>query len=79
MGVIHGPAGLGKTFAVTTAVDRPRRRLPVSCFEFPGRTTTKAVVDELLAQITGISHPTSRASASNRSCSRSSLGRRDWW
>lgn len=59
MGVIHGDAGLGKTYSVRSALER-LRGVDVSWFDFPGRTTTKAVVQALLREITGIDHEGTR-------------------
>lgn len=54
MGIIHGPAGLGKTFAVRTGTQDVA--VPVSWFDFPGRTSTKQLVRSLVSEITGVAH-----------------------
>jgi len=56
VGVIHGAAGLGKTFATRAATarlpadpDRPRgQRLPICTISFPSRPTMRLVADLLL-------------------------------
>ena len=56
MGIIHGQAGLGKTFAVERAVGmvRPGHTCWVS---FPSRPTMRLVASELLAAVTGVPSP----------------------
>jgi AAA domain len=54
MGLVHGDAGLGKTFAVEEAVRR--LCLPTHCLVFSQGTTTKALVSVLLRLITGVPH-----------------------
>jgi DNA transposition AAA+ family ATPase len=60
IGVIHGDAGLGKSHSVKSAIER-LTGIPVSWFDFPGRTTPKQLVAGLLEKITNISHEGSRA------------------
>ena len=60
MGIIHGAAGLGKSYAVRSAVER-QTDVHVNWFDFPGRTTTKAVVQALLKEITGSAHEATRS------------------
>ncbi|GHH54775.1 ATP-binding protein [Streptomyces candidus] len=64
-GVVHGPAGTGKTFAVEAAleaidlldaVSRPR----VSVMTFPARPTMRMIADHLLRELTGTENPSSR-------------------
>ncbi|MCX5346097.1 ATP-binding protein [Streptomyces atratus] len=64
-GVVHGPAGTGKTFAVEAAlealdalpaVDRPQ----VCLLTFPSRPTMRMIADQLLRELTGADTPTSR-------------------
>lgn len=59
MGVIHGDAGLGKTYSVRSALER-LQGVAVSWFDFPGRTTTKSLVQGLLNEITGVEHEGTR-------------------
>jgi type II secretory pathway predicted ATPase ExeA len=59
LGVFHGPAGCGKSFAVRAALAR-QREVETSWFDFPGRTTPKAIVRALLEEITGVRHEASR-------------------
>ena len=57
MGVVHGPAGLGKTFAVEQALahrtDLPID-LPICWVSFPGGPNTKQVANALLQELTGV-------------------------
>ncbi len=61
VGVIHGQAGLGKTFAVQAATarlplpeDDPRgERMPVCAISFPYRPTMRLVADLLLQALNG--------------------------
>lgn len=54
MGVIHGDAGLGKSFAVDFAV---RRTNTEYCWvEFPPRSTMKQITETLLSALTGLEH-----------------------
>ena len=53
LGVIHGPAGLGKTFAVEQAVDQLGGEWAPLWLAFPSRPTMRLVASELLAAITG--------------------------
>lgn len=51
MGVVHGPAGLGKTFAVERALSGARA---VGCWSsFPSRPTMRLVAASLFQQLTG--------------------------
>ena len=51
MGVVHGPAGLGKTFAVERALAGARA---VGCWSsFPSRPTMRLVAASLFQQLTG--------------------------
>lgn len=52
MGAVHGPAGLGKTFAVEDAL-AARRRADVCWASFPSRPTMRLVAAELWARLTG--------------------------
>jgi DNA transposition AAA+ family ATPase len=56
LGVVHGPAGLGKTFAVEKAVEGLGEEWAPLWLSFPSRPTMRLVACELLAAITG-SHP----------------------
>jgi type II secretory pathway predicted ATPase ExeA len=58
VGVIHGPAGLGKTFATRIATDRPHAeggsRPQLLCrISFPSRPTMRLVAELLLHALTG--------------------------
>jgi len=56
MGVVHGAAGLGKTYAVEQTLARLDKRQP--CWvSFPSRPTMKLVASQLLATITGAPSP----------------------
>lgn len=54
-GVIHGPAGTGKTYAVESALeDQAARGGPAMCaLSFTARPTMRLVADHLLAALTG--------------------------
>jgi type II secretory pathway predicted ATPase ExeA len=52
MGAVHGPAGLGKTFAVEDAL-ASRRRGEVCWASFPSRPTMRLVSAELWATLSG--------------------------
>jgi DNA transposition AAA+ family ATPase len=53
MGVVHGPAGLGKTFAVEEALARAPG--VVACWSaFPSRPTMRLVAASLVEQLTGV-------------------------
>jgi DNA transposition AAA+ family ATPase len=56
-GVVHGPAGLGKTFAVDAALERRRGRdaqAVVTCsLAFPSKPTMLQVATELVTALTG--------------------------
>lgn len=54
MGAFYGDAGLGKTFAVASAV--AGCGLPSVTVEYPLRATMKAVVQGLLEALTGVPH-----------------------
>ena len=54
MGLFYGEAGLGKTYAVETALEGVE--LDVSRLRFPLRTTTKGLVSSLLDLVTGVPH-----------------------
>jgi type II secretory pathway predicted ATPase ExeA len=51
MGVIHGVAGTGKTFAVQAAVDA--LAVPACCVQFPSRPSMLRVAQQLLHRLTG--------------------------
>ena len=51
MGAVVGPAGLGKTFAITHATTHLSE--PVVCLTFEGRPTMRLVADRLLHHFTG--------------------------
>jgi hypothetical protein len=53
LGVVHGPAGLGKTFAVERAVEQLGDQWAPLWLAFPSRPTMRLVASELLAAITG--------------------------
>ena len=67
-GVVHGPAGTGKTYAVQAALERLRDAVPgpagsqvsVCTLAFPAKPTMRLVADELLAALTGAAPPRSR-------------------
>ncbi|MFE9827014.1 AAA family ATPase [Streptomyces sp. NPDC005791] len=61
-GVIHGPAGTGKTYAVESALeDQATCGGPAVCaLSFTARPTMRLVADQLLAALTGIAAPKSR-------------------
>lgn len=58
-GVIHGPAGTGKTFAVHSALAEHTAADPVMLI-FPSHPTMRLVADELLFAVTGERAPISR-------------------
>jgi DNA transposition AAA+ family ATPase len=63
-GVIHGPAGAGKTFAVNANLERLRvGEHPVACCSvaFPSQPTMLRVVVELVEALTGAAPPRSRS------------------
>jgi hypothetical protein len=53
MGAVHGPAGLGKTFAVEQALAH-RPELSVCWTSFPSRPTMRLVAATLLEELTGV-------------------------
>lgn len=53
MGVVHGKAGLGKTFAVEHALER-RPEIESYWFDFPERVTSKWLTRDLLELITEV-------------------------
>lgn len=53
MGVVHGPAGLGKSCAVEQALDRDRE-VSVCWTEFPSRPTMRLVAVTLFEQLTRV-------------------------
>lgn len=53
MGAVHGPAGLGKTFAVEQALAR-RTELARCWTSFPSRPTMRLVAATLLQELTGV-------------------------
>ena len=53
MGAVHGPAGLGKTFAVEQALARRRGQVAACWVSFPSRPTMRLVAATLLAELTG--------------------------
>lgn len=62
-GVIHGPAGTGKTFAVQAAVEALAARpdpVAVRAMTFPSRPTMRLIADQLLRELTGAEPPKSR-------------------
>src|SRR6266849_6633861 len=69
-GVVHGPAGTGKTYAVQAALERLRDAAPggpgspgqviVCTLAFPARPTMRLVADALLTALTGAAPPRSR-------------------
>jgi len=70
-GVVHGPAGTGKTYAVQAALERLREaagpgpanspdQVSVCTLAFPSRPTMRLVADELLTALTGAAAPRSR-------------------
>jgi hypothetical protein len=67
-GVVHGPAGTGKTYAVQAALETLARdssssssgvRVTACTLAFPARPTMRLVADELLRAITGSPGPRS--------------------
>jgi type II secretory pathway predicted ATPase ExeA len=68
-GVVHGPAGTGKTYAVQAALERLRAaaepspadsQVTVCTLAFPSKPTMRLVADELLTVLTGAAAPRSR-------------------
>jgi type II secretory pathway predicted ATPase ExeA len=70
-GVVHGPAGTGKTYAVQAALERlrasaapgpasPPDQVSVCTLAFPSKPTMRLVADELLTALTGAAAPRSR-------------------
>ena len=63
-GVIHGPAGVGKTFAVEANLERLRdteHRVSICSLAFPSKPTMLRVAAELVTALTGTAPPTSRS------------------
>ncbi|MFE3455777.1 AAA family ATPase [Nonomuraea sp. NPDC059194] len=64
-GVVHGPAGTGKTYAVEAALEALRDGAAASIatvsLAFPSRPTMRLVADELLRALTGSKAPSSRS------------------
>jgi DNA transposition AAA+ family ATPase len=54
IGVIHGEAGLGKSFA--TAWSIRQQPLPAFAFDFPTRTSMKRITEVILRAITSVPH-----------------------
>jgi DNA transposition AAA+ family ATPase len=54
IGVIHGEAGLGKTYATAWSIGQ--QSLPTFTFDFPARTSMKRITGVLLREITGVPH-----------------------
>lgn len=70
-GVVHGPAGTGKTYAVEAALERLRdaaasgppgsaAEVSVCTLAFPSKPTMRLVADALLTALTGAAPPRSR-------------------
>jgi hypothetical protein len=67
-GVVHGPAGTGKTYAVQAALERLRDAVPgpagspvsVCTLAFPSKPTMRLVTDALLTALTGAAPARSR-------------------
>jgi type II secretory pathway predicted ATPase ExeA len=70
-GVVHGPAGTGKTYAVEAALERLREpaapggpdaagQVSVCTLAFPAKPTMRLVADELLTALTGAAPARSR-------------------
>src|SRR5260370_21397235 len=67
-GVVHGPAGTGKTYAVQAALERLRDAVPgpagsqvsVCTLAFPAKPTMRLVADALLTALSGAAPPRSR-------------------
>jgi hypothetical protein len=53
MGAVHGPAGLGKTFAVEQALARRGDRASACWVSFPSRPTMRLVAATLFAELCG--------------------------
>jgi type II secretory pathway predicted ATPase ExeA len=60
LGVIHGPAGLGKTFAVERAVEALAGEWEPLWLSFPSRPTMRLIAADLLAAICGAHSHTDR-------------------
>jgi DNA transposition AAA+ family ATPase len=58
MGLIHGDAGLGKTFAVAAALEQ--LTVPYSQHEFAGKPNTRTIAVGLLRGLEGITHDGTR-------------------
>ena len=64
IGLIHGDSGLGKTFAVR---DASKQQVVKTCwFDFPGRTSTKAIVKGLVEGVTRVRQDGTRAQLEER-------------
>jgi len=63
--VIHGPAGVGKTFAVEANLERLRdtgaHRVITCSLSFPSKPTMRRVAAELVGALTGTTPPVSRS------------------
>ena len=60
IGLVHGDAGLGKTFATRHAM--ANAELPVASLAFQTRMTLKRLIQEILFRVTGVPHIGSRFS-----------------
>lgn len=63
VGVLHGPAGTGKTFAMEAALERQTSRNPnlaITTLSFTAHPTMRLVADQLLTELTGAAIPSSR-------------------
>ena len=54
LGVIHGPAGLGKTFAVEEALGHLGPEWETAWVSFPARPSMRLIVHDLWLEITGV-------------------------
>ncbi|MFJ2863981.1 AAA family ATPase [Kitasatospora sp. NPDC087314] len=65
VGVVHGPAGTGKTYAVEAALEdleqRPASERPsVVLLNFPSRPSMRLIANQLLQELTGAETPASQ-------------------
>jgi len=63
MGVLHGPAGTGKTYAMESALEDQAARNPgiaITTLSFTSRPTMRLVGDQLLVELTGAATASSR-------------------
>jgi hypothetical protein len=64
IGVVHGEAGLGKSFATAWSINH--QPLPPFTFDFPARTSIKRITTVLLRKLTSVPHVGERYELADR-------------